>query len=120
MKLSAQAMEVIGRSGAVDDLPVAFLNLLTFVVRKFGDEMRIFVDLLQKPFDAATGMLGALSVITMRQKHDKSGLTEPLVFTSREELINNDLSAIDKVTELGFPQDETNWVFLISDKSFER
>ena len=25
-------------------------------------------------------MLGALSVISMRQKHDESGLTKPLVF----------------------------------------
>ena len=32
MKLPAQAMNVMSRSGAVDDLPVAFLNLLMLLM----------------------------------------------------------------------------------------
>src|ERR1700733_2663109 len=65
---------------------------------------------LEIALDARAGVLGALAFVAMRQKQDEAGEQIPLVFTGREELVDDDLRAVGKVAELRFPQRECLWV----------
>ena len=104
MYLPSEAVEVVGGGGAVDNLHIALLDLHTLIPRKIGNVMRIFIHLLQKALHTARRVLGALSIESVRQEHDETTLTKPLVFSRHDELINHDLSTVDKVTELSFPK----------------
>src|SRR5688572_30898321 len=59
--------------------------------------------LLQKSFGPATGVLRSLTLIAMRQKHNQSVHSLPFRFCAGDELINNHLCSIYKVTKLRFP-----------------
>mmetsp|Transcript_7917 Transcript_7917/g.23438 ORF Transcript_7917/g.23438 Transcript_7917/m.23438 type:complete len:649 (+) Transcript_7917:486-2432(+) len=104
--LPSQAVEVVGGRRAIHDLPVALLDLHPRGPLHVGDVMRILVDLLQEPFDAAGGMLGALPVVAVGKEHDKSGLAHPLVLSGGYELIDHDLGPVDEISELRLPHDE--------------
>ena len=52
-------------------------------------------------------MLGTLSIITMRKKHDETTLSQPLRFPRANKLIDNDLCRVRKVTKLRLPQDQS-------------
>ncbi len=52
-------------------------------------------------------MLWSLTVETVREKQNKTIFNIPLGFTRSQELVNDDLSAVSKVTELSFPQTES-------------
>ena len=49
--------------------------------------------------------------VAVRQQHDESRALAPLVIGCHEELIDDDLRAVDKVAELGFPQRQHFWTF---------
>mmetsp|Transcript_8973 Transcript_8973/g.15205 ORF Transcript_8973/g.15205 Transcript_8973/m.15205 type:complete len:223 (+) Transcript_8973:754-1422(+) len=107
MDLTTKHMEVIGRGGAIDNLKVMRLNLSAIIlVHLLGDHILIIIKRLQESLHAATRMLSALAVITMRKKHNHSTLSVPFVFTRCNELINHDLSSVDKISELGFPKNK--------------
>ncbi len=61
---------------------------------------------LQEAFDASAGMFRTLAFEAMRQQQDESAGLIPLRFGGAEELINNDLRAVDEIAELGFPHDQ--------------
>mmetsp|Transcript_9479 Transcript_9479/g.27033 ORF Transcript_9479/g.27033 Transcript_9479/m.27033 type:complete len:300 (-) Transcript_9479:2315-3214(-) len=111
MDLTSQTVKVVGRGRAVHNLPVVVLDLHALVVGHLGDEMGILINLLQESFQAAAGVLGALSVVSMREQHHQTRLSQPLVFSAGNELIDDGLGAIDEVTELRFPQNESVRVF---------
>ena len=51
-------------------------------------------------------MLGPLALISMRQKHDERTGAEPLGLGGADKLIDDDLGAVGKITELGLPHAE--------------
>jgi len=108
--LPSEAMEVVGWSGAIDDLHVALLNLHAIIPCKFGDVMRIFIHLLQKALHTARRVLGSLAIEPVWQEHNETALTKPLVLSGHNELINHNLSTVDKVTELSLPKNEAVWI----------
>src|ERR1017187_4147548 len=66
----------------------------------------VFGALLQKTFNAATGMFGTLALITVRQQEYQPCHSPPLVFRTGDELIDNNLGSVKKIPELGFPDDQ--------------
>lgn len=52
-------------------------------------------------------MLRSVSVISMRKQHNESVLDSPLLLTGRNELIDHNLSAVGKVTELCLPDSQS-------------
>ena len=104
--LPSEAVEVVGGGGAVDNLHIALLDLHTLIPCKVRNVMRIFVHLLQEALHAARRVLGSLTIESVRQEHNKTTLTKPLVLSRHDKLINHDLSTIDKVTELSLPKDK--------------
>src|SRR5207253_8767878 len=55
-------------------------------------------------------VLRALPFIRVRQEENEAARTVPLRFTRCEELIDDDLGAVDEVAELGFPDHEAGGV----------
>mmetsp|Transcript_838 Transcript_838/g.1138 ORF Transcript_838/g.1138 Transcript_838/m.1138 type:complete len:1008 (-) Transcript_838:79-3102(-) len=111
--LTTKAVEVIGGSSAVDNLPVAGLNLVTemttgepFSLINVGEDEGVFVTHLEETLKTGTRVLRALTIIPVRQHAYKTTLTEPLGLTGAQELIKDNLGAVGEVTELGLPHDE--------------
>src|SRR5258708_2916786 len=76
---------------------------------RVGNDHVVFGAELQEPFGAATGVLGALTFVTVWQKHHQAIHSLPFGFGARHELINNDLGAIYKVTKLRLPKNKSAW-----------
>lgn len=51
-------------------------------------------------------MLGTLSIITVGKGHDETGSLHPLDLTGGDELINDTLGVVGKVTKLRLPHDK--------------
>lgn len=62
---------------------------------------------LQEPLDPGTRMLRPLAVISMGQGHNEARALQPLLLASRDELIDDGLSSVCKVTKLGLPYNES-------------
>lgn len=105
MHLSAQSMEQVGRSGHVDDLHVAVL-VLTVKLLTVREDSRILVAQLEVALQTAGRVLRALTIITVGQGHDEASSLHPLGLARGDELINDALGVVGKVTELGLPHDE--------------
>ena len=58
---------------------------------------------LEKAFQTGRRVLGALAFVAMRQKHDKPAFLLPFILGSGYILIDDHLSAVGKIAELGFP-----------------
>src|ERR1700761_1606622 len=52
-------------------------------------------------------MFGPLAFVAVRQKKNEAGRERPLVFAGAQKLIDDDLRAVDEVSELRFPQNES-------------
>ena len=52
-------------------------------------------------------MVGALTLVAVREQQHDSRVLTPLLFGGRDELVDDRLSAIHEVAELGFPQNES-------------
>lgn len=98
-------MEHVGWLRKVSDLHVAILVLTVELVRGW-EYAWIFVAELEIPFHTSGGVLRTLTIVTMGQAHDQTGSLQPLHFTRSDELVNNALSVVGKVTELRFPDDK--------------
>lgn len=57
-------------------------------------------------------MLRALSVISVRQKHYESILDIPFGFAGTDELVDDDLGTIRKITKLRLPKYKRVWMCL--------
>src|SRR6478735_11977931 len=66
----------------------------------------VFRCLHEESLHARAGVLWALPFKAMRQQHDDTAQSLPLVLSAGDELIDDDLRDVDEVTKLGFPQDE--------------
>ena len=79
-------MEVVGRRRAVGDLHVVF-----------GAE-------LQEALEPRRGMLRSLALVAVRQEHHQRRHAQPLALARRDELVDDDLRAVDEVAELRLPE----------------
>jgi len=66
----------------------------------------ILITKLEESFSSCRGMFWSLSIVSMWQEDSKSVFHIPFGLSRYKELVDNDLSAINEVTELGFPQTE--------------
>src|ERR1700730_3657410 len=86
--LTAQHVKILGCGGGLADLHVVF-----------GSQ-------LHEAFEPGAGMFGALAFVAVREKHDETRRQIPLVLARANELIDDDLSAVGKIAELRFREDE--------------
>ena len=85
--LAAQHVEVLRRGRRVADPQV--------VLRAQGEE----------PLDAGARVLGALALEAVGEEQREPGLLAPLVLGGDDELVDDDLRAVDEVAELRLPAD---------------
>ena len=57
----------------------------------------------QEPLDPGRGVLGALALVAVGQEQHQAGMLAPLVLGGDEEVVDDDLGAVDEVAELGLP-----------------
>lgn len=105
MDLATQHVEEIGRVSHVGNLHVAVLVLAVELVLR-GEDARLLVAELKVTLHATRGMLRTLTVVTVRKSQNQTGALQPLGLSSSNELVNDTLSVVGKVTELGFPHNE--------------
>ena len=61
---------------------------------------------LQETLEPSARVLGALTVVAMGEVHYQARTLQPLAFPRRDELIDDALGIVGKVTELSFPDGE--------------
>jgi len=103
--LAAENMEQVGRRGHVGDLHVAVL-VLTDKLLTSGEITGILVAELKVSLETSRRVLGTLTIVTVGQRHDKTGSLHPLDLTRSDKLVDDTLSVVGKVTELGLPHDK--------------
>ena len=103
--LATHHVEHVGWAGHVDNLHVAVLVLAVQLVLGWVDT-RFLVAKLQPPFHSSGRVLRTLAIVTVGQREDKARTLQPLGFTSSDELVNNTLCVVGKVTKLGLPHDK--------------
>ena len=59
---------------------------------------------LQEPLEPGARVLRALALVAVRQEQREPGRQPPLGEPGAEELVHDDLGAVDEVAELGLPQ----------------
>ena len=87
-RLPAEEVEVLRRGGRVDDPDVLLCGQL------------------EEPLEACARMLQSVPLVAVRKKKREAGRLAPLREPGNEELVDDDLRAVDEVAELGFPEDE--------------
>ena len=65
---------------------------------------------LEESLNATRRVFRASAIVAVRQKHYKTRPYIPLAFSRSNELINHNLSAVCKVTELSLPKYKRRWV----------
>ncbi|KAH3659666.1 hypothetical protein OGATHE_005711 [Ogataea polymorpha] len=92
----------------VRNLHVAVLVLSLELL--WGREVaRILITKLQVSLESSRRMLRSLSIVTVGQREDNTGSLFPLGLTSSNELVNNDLCSVGKITELSLPNNKCVW-----------
>ncbi len=81
-------MEVLRRGGGVDELHVVL-----------GGEH-------EEALDAGRRVLGALTLVPVRQQQHQPVALTPLVLGGDDVLVDDDLGAVDEIAELGLPHDQ--------------
>ena len=84
--LAAQRVEIVGRRGRHDHLPVVL-----------GGE-------LQVALEPRRAVLRPLPLVAVRQQHHQAVHAQPLALARADELVDDDLRAVGEVAELRFPQ----------------
>ena len=97
--LTTEDVEVVCGRGGVDDLEVAVLVLSADLLLR-GEHVRVVVTQLEESLDSSRRVLRSLSVVSMGQRHDETSSLEPLSLSGRDELVNDDLASVRKVSEL--------------------
>ena len=74
---------------------------------KRREVLRVICAKLQEPLGSGRGVLGSHAFHPVGEQQDESRLTDPLGLTRTDELVNDTLSRVAKVAELGFPHDQS-------------
>src|ERR1700721_2081999 len=86
--LPAQHVEILRGRGGLANLQIVF-----------GSQLHVALD-------AGAGMLGALAFVAVGEQKHEASRKIPLVFTGAEELVDDYLRAVGKISELRFPQNQ--------------
>ena len=106
-------MEVICSSWTINDLHILlFQDILVDIVDSIVWNYIILITKLEESFHSWWRMFWTLSIISVRQKHYKTILHIPFCLSRTNELINNYLSSIGKITKLSLPNTQRIWVSL--------
>lgn len=105
MDLATQNVEQVGRAGHADDLHVAVLVLAVELVT-LGEDTGLLIAELQPTLHSTGRVLRTLAIVTVGKRNNQTGALQPLGLSSSNELINDTLSVVGKVTELSLPHDE--------------
>lgn len=71
------------------------------------EDARVLVRKLQVTLQTTRRVLRALAVVAMWQGHDQASPLHPLHLARSNELINDALSIVRKIAELGLPHDQS-------------
>lgn len=104
--LATDHVEHVGRASHIDNLHVAVLVLAVQLVLGWV-RPGFLVAKLQPPLHSSRRVLRTLTIITVGQREDKTGTLQPLGFTSSDELVNDTLCVVGKVTKLSLPHDKS-------------
>mmetsp|Transcript_5104 Transcript_5104/g.9616 ORF Transcript_5104/g.9616 Transcript_5104/m.9616 type:complete len:214 (-) Transcript_5104:1214-1855(-) len=102
--LAAEAVEVVGGGGDVHHLPVAVLDLHARLAVHVRDDGGVVVAHGQEALQPRRRVLGALPVVPVRKQQSQPRLTQPLGLPGGNELVDDDLGSVGKVSELRFPK----------------
>jgi hypothetical protein len=100
--LATDNVEDVGRLSHADNLHVAVLVLAVQLVST-GEHARLLVAKLQPALHTTGRVLRTLTIVTVGHGDNQAGTLQPLGFTGGDELINDTLSVVGKVTELSLP-----------------
>jgi len=102
--LGSEQMEIVCRIRAIDNLHVGvFQDILVVVINTIERNDIILVTHLQKSLHSGWRVLGTVTIVAMGQKHDETISNIPFRLSRDNELINNNLCAIGKVSKLSLP-----------------
>jgi hypothetical protein len=114
--LATKNVEDVGGLSHADNLHVAVLMLAVQLVSS-GEYARLLVAKLQPTLHTTGRMLRTLAIVTVGQRDNQTRTLQPLGFTSSDELVNDALRVVGKVTELSLPHDESfgggQWVTVL-------
>lgn len=82
-----------------------FFSFFLIKVKKTNSE-HVLIRELEEALRTTTAVLGTLAFEAVGEEHGKTAHAEPLLLTRGDELIDDDLGTVAKVTELGLPDDE--------------
>src|SRR5207237_9261934 len=74
--------------------------------RAIGDADVLLRRQLQEALEAGARMLGAVALVAVRKQQRQPRRLAPLRQAGGDELVDDDLRAVDEVSELRLPQDE--------------
>lgn len=103
--LTTKDVEDVRRLGQVSNLDVAVLVLAIELLGGW-EHARVLVDELEVTLHTSGRVLRTLSIVTVGQAKHKTRSLQPLHLTRCDELIDDDLCGVGKITELGFPHDK--------------
>jgi hypothetical protein len=98
-------VEQVCGSGHVGNLHVAVLVLTLKLVLR-GEDTWVLVAKMEITLDSARGVLGTLPIVSVGERHYQTGTLEPLRLARSDELVDDTLSVVGKVTKLGLPHNE--------------
>lgn len=106
MDLTTQGVEQIRRSSHVHNLHV---NILVLALELVSDRenARLLVAELQPALHPTGRVFRTLSIVTVGQRHNKTGALQPLGLSRCDELVDDALRVVGEVTELSFPHHES-------------
>ena len=115
--MAAEEVEIVCGRRHVGHLPVAVLHLRPQVpphrplrVVDLGQDVRVLVRHLQKPFQARGRVLRALAVVAVREQDGEAVLAEPFGLAGAQKLVEDDLGAVCEIAKLRLPEDQRVWV----------
>ena len=76
-------------------------------VGRLADLDVVFSGELKKTFEACAGMFRSLAFKAVGEKQDDAGGKIPLILTCANELVDDDLRAVNEIPELRFPQNKS-------------
>mmetsp|Transcript_33147 Transcript_33147/g.28042 ORF Transcript_33147/g.28042 Transcript_33147/m.28042 type:complete len:365 (+) Transcript_33147:972-2066(+) len=107
LDLAAEAVEVVGGRGDVDDLPVGTLDLHGLLAAlAVGHDGCILIGHDEEALKTRRGVLRTLPFIAVRQQQNEARLAQPLLFAGRDKLIDDHLRRVGEIAELRLPQNE--------------
>lgn len=106
MHLATEGVEVVCWCRWVNKLPVAILYLPGLWVHLIGWHGHPWVLIAkgQEAFNVGVAVFRAGTIVAVGQEHGDVGPLEPLFLPASNELVNDGLGRIGKITELGFPK----------------